>query len=181
MLRSIDLNLREKLKDKEFRRQWFRAQLEANVPDMFRALREDRAMTQQELATAAEMKQSAISRFEKSDEANWNFETLLTLAEALDAKLEIVLVKAENVISDYERREGDTTKKSSVLGAASVANRSAPDAAGFLRWFDTSSVTSAAPENAQTQAFGTRGRAQHSGVRPGKAGSGGKVGARACN
>lgn len=105
MLRSIDLKLRDRLKVREFRRQWYRAQLEANVPDMFRNLREQRDMTQKDLAEHADMKQSAISRFEKSDEANWNFETLLKLADALDAQLMVSLVRSEDVIANYERSE----------------------------------------------------------------------------
>ena len=120
MLRSIDLKLRERLKNREFRRQWYRAQLEANVPDMFRNLREQRDMTQKDLAEHSEMKQSAISRFEKSDEANWNFETLLKLADALDAQLVVSLVRSEDVISSYERSEKSASSSSAgAIGAAS--------------------------------------------------------------
>ena len=39
------------------------------------------------------MKQSAISRFESSRDAKWKLETLLKLAEALDAQLVISVVK----------------------------------------------------------------------------------------
>jgi len=118
MLRSIDLKIRERLKERNFRRQWYRAQLEAHVPDMFRALRERRDMTQKELAASADMKQSAISRFEKSGEANWNTETLLKLADALDAQLVVSLVPSEDVIARYESSEGQSEKKASLLDAA---------------------------------------------------------------
>lgn len=106
MLQSIDLDLAERLKgDDEFRREWFRAELEYGVPEQFRALREDRRLTQTKLAEKADMKQSAISRFEKSTDANWNFETLLKLAEAMDAQLQIRVVKSEDVIARIEREE----------------------------------------------------------------------------
>lgn len=164
MLRSIDLKLREKLKDKEFRRQWFRAQLEAHVPDMFRALREDRSLTQQELASLADMKQSAISRFEKSDEANWKFETLLTLAEALDAKLEITLVKAEDVIANYERREGGFPPKSSVLGAAGTSSQIMHNSAAHRFWVDSSSAINATAERTGLAGLSVDRKSRPSGI-----------------
>lgn len=115
-LPSIDLSIAERLRDREFRRHWFRASLEADVPELFRDLREAREMTQSDLATEADMKQSSISRFEGSRDANWKFETLLRLAEALDAKLTIGLERAEDVIARYEREErGGGTPKKSVL------------------------------------------------------------------
>lgn len=104
-LNSINLDLAERLKDSEFRREWFRAELETTVPDLFRALREHRNLTQAELAEKAEMKQSAISRFEISANAKWKLETLLRLAESLDAQLSITLEPAEQVISRHVAEE----------------------------------------------------------------------------
>ena len=77
------------------------------------------------------MKQSAISRFEKSDEACWKFETLLKLAEALDAQLVISLIKSEDVTARYERSETGPRTKSSVLDAA--ANEAKPVDEEYLR------------------------------------------------
>lgn len=104
-LSSIDLGLAERLRDRNFRREWFRAELEDQVPDKFRALREARELTQEELARLADMKQSAISRFEKSRDASWKLETLMKLAEALDAQLTISLTPAEDVLKKYASDE----------------------------------------------------------------------------
>ena len=101
LLQSIDTKIAERLKDREFRREWFRAELEQNVPAMFRDLREERGLTQTDLADLVEMKQSAVSRFEKSAAPKWNFETLLRLAEALDAQLVVSLLRSEDVIKRY--------------------------------------------------------------------------------
>ena len=105
LLQSIDTKIAERLKDREFRREWFRAELEQNVPAMFRDLREERGLTQTDLADLVEMKQSAVSRFEKSAEPKWKFETLLRLAEALDAQLIVSLLKSEDAIKRYAEEE----------------------------------------------------------------------------
>jgi len=123
-LSSIDLRVAERLKDREFRQHWFRAMLENNVPEQFRDLRESRDMTQSELADAAEMKQSAISRFEGQRVANWNLETLLKLADALDAQLEISITPAEEVIARYVREEaGGGSQPKSILEVRSGVGR----------------------------------------------------------
>jgi hypothetical protein len=65
------------------------------------------------------MKQSAISRFEVQRIANWKLETLLKLADALDAQLEIRLIRAEEVIARFARQEsGGSTPEQSVLQAS---------------------------------------------------------------
>lgn len=117
------------MKDREFRREWFRAELEQGVPEQFRAMREQRDWTQTKLAQETGMKQSAISRFEKSTDAVWNFETLLTMADALDAQLQINLVPAEAVIESIERREAaqrSANEGASVFKAAEEARKRDP-------------------------------------------------------
>ena len=115
----IDLRLAERLKSIEFRREWFRAALETDVPKLFRTLRERRELTQSELATLANMKQSAISRFEGSSDANWKFETLLAQAEAMDARLFIGLEASEDAIARVEREERHTATGQSAIAASS--------------------------------------------------------------
>jgi hypothetical protein len=73
------------------------------------------------------MKQSAISQFEGSRDANWKFETLTKLADALDAQLIITLVRAEDVIARYEREErGESLAKKSGIDLASDAEHQEP-------------------------------------------------------
>jgi len=91
-LSPIDLSVAGRLRrDPDFRREWFRAELEESVPASFKALRERRKMTQGELARAINTKQPAISRFEKSSEAVWEFQNLLRMAEAMNARLRVVI------------------------------------------------------------------------------------------
>lgn len=141
-LQSIDLRVADKLEDRQFRLEWFRAELEESVPEQFRMLRERRDLTQGELASLSGMKQSAISRFEGSNTATWKLDTLLRLAEALDAQLSIVVEAAEDVIARHRRQEG---------GALSVAS-SAIDAASKSRAASSAkSVLGVRPHNTGAQ------------------------------
>lgn len=96
--------LAERLRDPRFRRDWFRAELRSQVLSQFKALRKARGLTQEELAAIAQLKQSAVGRFERSAKPNWNLESLLKLADALDAKLEIRIVPAENAVNHIQSR-----------------------------------------------------------------------------
>lgn len=118
-LQSIDLNLTERLKDQEFRREWFHAELETAVPEAFRELRELRGLTQGQLARACNTQQSAVSRFERSSSPVWEFEFLLRLADALDARLRLVVEPSENVLSDYS---DDSQVNEGAVSAASAGN-----------------------------------------------------------
>jgi DNA-binding Xre family transcriptional regulator len=46
-----------------------------------------RKMTQQQLADAAGMEQSAIARLEQTDDAHWSFPTLAKIGAALDVRV----------------------------------------------------------------------------------------------
>lgn len=122
-LQDINLNVASRLEDKEFRKEWFKSELEFSVPNQFRALRETRMLTQNDLATSTSMKQSAISRFESSTDAKWKLETLLTIADALDARLTIELEPAELVLEKIRRQELKTNlRRASVLDQVSETN-----------------------------------------------------------
>ena len=62
-------------------------------------------MLQKDLGEEANMEQSAVSRIEQSEYSGWSFKTLLRVADALDARLRILLEPAEDVIEQYERFE----------------------------------------------------------------------------
>jgi transcriptional regulator with XRE-family HTH domain len=94
-----DLGIADELKDKEFRNQFFRTEREIDIPAQIKALRKFREMTQKKLAEHVGTKQSAISRIEQSQESNWELETLVKLAEALDARLSVVIEPYESVIT----------------------------------------------------------------------------------
>jgi transcriptional regulator with XRE-family HTH domain len=103
---SVKLNIARKLKDdKDFRKRFFRGQTQDEIAMSIRSLREERKMRQIDLARESRMKQSAISRIEQADYSSWSFNTLLRVADALDARLRVTLEPAEIVIDRYEEKE----------------------------------------------------------------------------
>jgi transcriptional regulator with XRE-family HTH domain len=101
VVRFTDLGLADELSDKEFRDQFFRSEREIDIPAQIKALRKFRGLTQKQLAEKAGTKQSAISRIERSEESNWEIETLVKIAEALDSRLALVFEPYEIVASQY--------------------------------------------------------------------------------
>jgi transcriptional regulator with XRE-family HTH domain len=100
-LTSIDLNLREKLQDRAYRTKFFRALAQDEIASQIRELRGLRSFRQVDLAKAANMKQSAVSRIEQADYSSWNFMTLLRVAEALDARVRIIFQISEDAIKEF--------------------------------------------------------------------------------
>lgn len=62
-------------------------------------------MRQTDLAKAARMKQSAISRLEQAEYSRWGFNTLIRIADSLDARVIFRLEAAEDTIAEVERQE----------------------------------------------------------------------------
>lgn len=113
---SIDLNIPEKLRDAEYRRQFFLAETSANIAKQLIGLRKLRDLSQATLAEKIGTKQSGISRVESADYSNWSFNTLRKIAEILDARLRIVIEPAEDVLHEYEEYpQRDTGARSSIL------------------------------------------------------------------
>ena len=99
---SIDLKLRDKLKDRAYRKRYFLAEGSAHIAEQLIALRKKRKLSQKALADQLNTKQPAISRVESAEYRNWSFNTLLALAEAMDARLRIFIEPAEDVLAQYD-------------------------------------------------------------------------------
>jgi transcriptional regulator with XRE-family HTH domain len=65
------------------------AVINAFVSAQIKALREDRELSQEDLAELIGTKQSGISRLEKTDYSSWKIETLRRLARAFGVRLRI--------------------------------------------------------------------------------------------
>ncbi len=104
-LKSISLDIGEKLKDRAYRSAFFKAWAQDEVALQIKWFRKKRNLRQVDLAEKTGMKQSAVSRLEQAEYSRWNFFTLLRLAEALDARVRVILEPAEDVIAKYEKHQ----------------------------------------------------------------------------
>ncbi len=99
---SIDLNLPEKLRDRAYRLKFFWAETSAKIAAQLIALRKRRGLNQTQVAELVGTKQPAISRAEQADYQHWNVKTLRSYAEALDARVRVLIEPSEDVIHEYE-------------------------------------------------------------------------------
>lgn len=135
LLRSIDLDLARKLRDKEYRDAFFENWSTDEVADQMRRLRKRRRMRQVDVAERSGIRhQSAISRIEQSDYSAWNFATLLRIGQALDARVRIIFEPAEEVISSYERMEKGVASSSSIM----IARRASDEKVSAKQYEDGS-------------------------------------------
>jgi transcriptional regulator with XRE-family HTH domain len=124
-LSLIKLGITKKLRDQGYRHRFFARMTQDEVASQIRMLREKRGLRQTDLAKQAKMKQPFVSRIEQSEHAGWNFQTLLRLASALDARLHISFEPMENVIRQYELEEDEAfTKMSATINVNSVGSSS---------------------------------------------------------
>ena len=117
-----DLGISKELENADFRNQFFRTEREIDIPFQIRNLRKLRKMNQKELAEIAGTQQSAISRLERSEDANWELETLVKLAEGLGARLSVVIEPFEDVMARYAAEE-TTQVVSAVYASPDVGQR----------------------------------------------------------
>jgi transcriptional regulator with XRE-family HTH domain len=111
----IDLNLPAKLRDKDYRQQFFLAEASSRIAEQIVALRKRRILNQKQLAELTDTKQPAISRVEQADYQNWSFSTLRKIVEALDARIRVVIEASEDVLSEYESHvESDYTPAAAI-------------------------------------------------------------------
>jgi transcriptional regulator with XRE-family HTH domain len=133
---AIRARLARKLRNPAFRRRYFRARAQEEVAQQIHELRERRHYRQIDLAHAAKMKQSAVSRIEKADYSAWTYKTLLRIAEALDAQLRIVFEANEDVIGRYENEPIEEATEIANPPPLASATASRPDRriAAHPRW-----------------------------------------------
>ena len=91
MPRSLNEILNEELQDPEFAREYNALDLHSQLAEQVITYRQNRGLTQSDLANIVGTKQSGISRLENMGSLP-SLSFLMRVAEALDAKVEIKLV-----------------------------------------------------------------------------------------
>jgi transcriptional regulator with XRE-family HTH domain len=101
-LPSIELGLVEKLADRSYRQEFFLTESSALIASQLIELRKRRCLNQTQVAELINTKQPAICRVERADYHNWSFNTLRKIADALDARIRVVIEPAEDVLAEYQ-------------------------------------------------------------------------------
>ena len=99
---GVELSLKELLSDPDRRQEFFRSIVQDEIASQIRSTRKMRGMTQSDLAEAAGMKQSAVSRIEQAEYSSWTLATLFRVAAALNARWKMVLQRSEDAVMEYE-------------------------------------------------------------------------------
>jgi DNA-binding XRE family transcriptional regulator len=101
--KPIDLNLPQKLRDDPaYRRRFFWAESSAKIAAQLINLRKRRGLSQTQVAQITKTKQPAISRVEQADYQNWNLNTLRSIAEALNARVRVLIEPFEDILREYD-------------------------------------------------------------------------------
>lgn len=94
--------LRSELRDREYREGYDEALLDHRIATQIRVIREQRGWTQQQLADAAQMRQSRISAMEDEDYGSWSINTLRRIAHALDVRLSVEFDEWGTLLDDVD-------------------------------------------------------------------------------
>ena len=92
--------LREEFKDKEYAHAYLDEFLNTYIATQIKVLREQRNLTQAELASLTVMKQSRISLLENANYSMWSISTLQKIAEAFDVSLKVSFESFSTRIND---------------------------------------------------------------------------------
>ena len=93
-------NLIEEFRDKDYRESYAEDYLHSFIAMQFQAVREQRKMTQQELADSIGTKQTAISRLENVNNRSRNIRLLEKAAYALGCRLRVSLETFGSLVTD---------------------------------------------------------------------------------
>ena len=93
-------NVIEEFKDRDYRESYAEDYLHSFIAMQFRAVRERRGMTQEELAQAIHTRQTAISRLENINNRSRNLNLLQKAAFALGCRLRVSLETFGSLIND---------------------------------------------------------------------------------
>lgn len=94
--------LRSEFQDKEYRHAYADECLNAMIAAQIKVLREQRGMTQKQLAAATGMGQPRIPLLEDASYENWTVNTLKRFAKAFDVALSVKFESFSQLIRDFE-------------------------------------------------------------------------------
>lgn len=104
-------DLRELFKNEEVRYAYAESALNTFVASQLKVLREQREMSQGQLAETAGTRQSGISRLENVNYSSWKVETLRRLARALGVRLKISFEEFGTLIPEIQNFQKENLRR----------------------------------------------------------------------
>lgn len=101
-MNDLNANLREDFHDREYRHAYADDWLNTFIATQIKVLREQRQLTQKELAQETGMKQPRIAVLEDINYSSWSINTLRRLAEAFDVRLSVKFENFSSLIPEAE-------------------------------------------------------------------------------
>jgi predicted XRE-type DNA-binding protein len=95
-------NLRDEFQDKEYRHAYADESLSTYIATQIKVLREQRQLTQRELAELAGMAQPRIAVMEDINYSSWSISTLRRMARAFDVRLSVRFENFSTLIPEIE-------------------------------------------------------------------------------
>jgi transcriptional regulator with XRE-family HTH domain len=109
---KIKAKLRTRFRDAEYAHAYMETFFNAAIATQIKVLREQRGLTQGELAELTAMKQERISVLENVDYGTWNVKTLRRLAEAFDVVLKVSFETFGQAIEEVGSFSRETLQRS---------------------------------------------------------------------
>jgi predicted XRE-type DNA-binding protein len=103
--------LRAEFQDEEYRHAYADECLDTMIATQIKVLREQRSMTQGQLAVATGMKQPRIPVLEDASYSNWTINTLKRFAKAFDVALSVKFETFSQVIKDFEQLSRESLQR----------------------------------------------------------------------
>jgi transcriptional regulator with XRE-family HTH domain len=106
-------NLREEFRDKEYRHAYADESLNTYIATQIKVLREQRNLTQTQLADLAGMAQPRIAVLEDINYSSWSINTLRRLAEAFDLRLAVKFENFSSLVVELETLSRESLERES--------------------------------------------------------------------
>lgn len=114
--------LRPEFQDKEYRHAYADECLNTMIATQIKVLREQRGMTQKQLADATGMGQPRIPLLEDATYENWTVNTLKRFAKAFDVALSVKFETFSRLISDFENLSRESLERPAFANDAQFQN-----------------------------------------------------------
>jgi transcriptional regulator with XRE-family HTH domain len=118
--------LRTEFQDKEYRDAYAEECLNTMIAAQLKVLREQRNMTQSDVAAATGMKQPRIAVLEDANYQNWSVNTLRRFARAFDVALSVKFGTFSQLIRDFENLSRASLQRPTFAEDPQFQRRSAP-------------------------------------------------------